>query len=350
MSLNEASAKDRLNLFKLEDASQYLLWQRQLQEYLFKKIRNVNMDKLQDSTTLDSKFFEKHADFKEEFKMLKSSESTALDNKDFVHRCKGYAMDEGEGFQDWVYFVYSDIRSALSQEIQEKTAGVRLGDLTGLLKAIKLSVHHYELTNKHDLEIEYSSCRMSVEGKNDLMTFLSVLTRFLRRLEAAGINIDDEKKQRVLIKGLDQTIFQHFITDAKRQPYSDYNCLYKAVQEFADEAPVLEKLRALKPGNPQSALSTRTQHSDETHHEHKQPTHTQRLDRIEEKVEAIFVSLMKTNKPKRGKCFKFEKGICDRGDNCPYEHSTSNTNNNNHNKKQAKEILRAPQKHLARHE
>ena len=336
MSLNEASAKDRLNLFKLEDASQYLLWQRQLQEYLFKKIRNVNMDKLQDSTTLDSKFFEKHADFKEEFKMLKSSESTALDNKDFVHRCKGYAMDEGEGFQDWVYFVYSDIRSALSQEIQEKTAGVRLGDLTGLLKAIKLSVHHYELTNKHDLEIEYSSCRMSVEGKNDLMTFLSVLTRFLRRLEAAGINIDDEKKQRVLIKGLDQTIFQHFITDAKRQPYSDYNCLYKAVQEFADEAPVLEKLRALKPGNPQSALSTRTQHSDETHHEHKQPTHTQRLDRIEEKVEAIFVSLMKTNKPKRGKCFKFEKGICDRGDNCPYEHSTSNTNNNNHNKSKQK--------------
>ena len=75
MSLNEASAKDRLNLFKLEDASQYLQWQRQLQEYLFKKIRNVNMDKLKDSGTLDSKFFEKHAEFKEEFKTLKSAGS-----------------------------------------------------------------------------------------------------------------------------------------------------------------------------------------------------------------------------------------------------------------------------------
>ena len=332
MSLNEASAKDRLNLFKLEDASQYLQWQRQLQEYLFKKIRNVNIDKLKDSATLDSKFFEKHADFKEEFKTLKSSGSPALDNKDFVQRCKDYAMDEGEGFQDWVYFVYSDIRSALSQEIQEKTAGVRLGDLTGLLKAIKLSVHHYELTNKHDLEIEYSSCKMAVEGKNDLMTFLAVLTRFLRRLEAAGINVHDEKKQRVLLKGLDQTIFQHFITDAKRKPYTDYNCLYKAVQEFADEAPILEKLRALKPGNPQSALSTRTQHSDKPQHARQQATDTQRLDRIEEKVEAIFVSLMKMNNPKKQKCFKFEKGTCDRGDNCPYDHSTSNTNSNTNSK------------------
>lgn len=272
MSLNEASAKDRLNLFKLEDASQYLQWQRQLQEYLFKKIRNVNIDKLKDSATLDSKFFEKHPDFKEECKTLKSSGSPDRENK-FVQRCKDYAMDEGEGFQDWVYFVYSDIRSALSQEIQEKTAGVRLGDLTGLLKAIKLSVHHYELTNKHDLEIEYSSCKMAVEGKNDLMTFLAVLTRFLRRLEAAGINVDDEKKQRVLLKGLDQAIFQHFITDAKRKPYADYNCLYKAVQEFADEIPVLEKLRALKPGNPQSALTTRT-----SSYASKQPTHNDLIE------------------------------------------------------------------------
>ena len=84
------------------------------------------------------------------------------------------------------------------------------------------------------------------------------------------------------------------------KPYADYNCLYKAVQEFADEAPVLEKLRALKPGNPQSALTTRTQHSDESQLR-QQATDTQRLDRIEEKVEAIFVSLMKMNKTKKQK-------------------------------------------------
>ena len=156
MSLNEASAKDRLNLFKLEDDSHYLRWQRQLQEYLFKKIRNVNVDKLKDSATLDSKFFAKHQDFKDDFKQAVKDHGEPFDDAVFLQRCKDHAMDEGEGFQDWVYCVYSDIRSALSKEIQEKTAGARLGDLTGLLKAIKLSVHHYELTNKHDLEIGYN--------------------------------------------------------------------------------------------------------------------------------------------------------------------------------------------------
>ena len=306
MSLNEASAKDRLNLFKLQDASQYLRWQQKLQEYLFKKIRNVNMDKLKDSSTLELKYFEKHAAFKEGAKELKAAEGGPFGNEDFVQRCKKHAMDDGEGFQDWVYCVYSDIRSALSEEIHEKTSGVRLGDLTGLLKAIKLSVHHHELTNKHDLDIEYARCKMAVEGKNDLMTFLSVLTRFIRRLEAAGIQIDDGKKQRVLLKGLDQTIFENFISDAKRKPYADYDCLHTAVQEHAQQSPILEKLRALKPGNPQSALATRVMQANNQQHK-QQMTDSQRLDKIEEKVEAIFVSLMKTNKNKKQKMLQIRE-------------------------------------------
>ena len=67
MSLSEATPrKDRLNLFKLQDASEYIRWQRLLQEYLFKKIRNVNIAKLKDASTLDSAYFKKHPDFKQE--------------------------------------------------------------------------------------------------------------------------------------------------------------------------------------------------------------------------------------------------------------------------------------------
>ena len=129
--------------------------------------------------------------------------------------------------------------------------------------------------------------KMAIEGKNDLMTFLAVLTRFIRRLEAAGIKIDDGKKQRVLLKGLDQVIFQHFINDARRKPYADYDCLYTAVTECAEEPPILEQLRSLRPGNPQSALATRTTQAKSQQHKQQHMTDSQRLDKIEEKIEAI---------------------------------------------------------------
>ena len=167
--------------------------------------------------TLDSAYFKKHPDFKQEFADLKQNEEP-LDNVDFCRKCKAHAMDEGEGFQDWLYGVYSDIRSALGQKIEEQTAGVGLGDLTGLLKAIKLSVHHYELTNKHALDVEYGRCEMAGAGNNDIMTFLSALSNYIRRLETAGVTIEDGKKQSVLLEGLDQTIFEHFIGDARRTP------------------------------------------------------------------------------------------------------------------------------------
>ena len=103
------------------------------------------------------------------------------------------------------------MRSALSDTIQDQTAGERLGDLIGLLAAIKLAVHHTELTNPDSLDIEYSKCTMAAEGKNDLMTFTAVLTNFMRRLEAAGVPVRDAKAQRVLVNGLDQEIFENFI-------------------------------------------------------------------------------------------------------------------------------------------
>ena len=340
MSLTEATPrKDRLNLFKLKDAGEYIRWEQQLQEYMFKKIRNVNMGKLKDASTLDSDYFKKHANFKAEFTAIKKAYSDAkedkepLDDEDFCRKCKAHAMDEGHGFQDWLYSVYSDIRTALGQTIYEQTAGVRLGDLTGLLKAIKLAVHHYELTNKHALDVEYGKCDMAGAGNNDIMPYLSALSNYIRRLETAGVTIEDGKKQSVLLEGLDQTIFEHFIADARRNPYASYTSLQKAVEEHAALPRVLQKLRALKPGNPQSALPTRN-----TSKQQQIASDSHRLD----KIEAVLTSLTKTQTAApRKECYKFKNhGTCDRGDTCHFEHIRSgsgrSSNNNNSNSDSSK--------------
>ena len=334
MSLSEATARDRLNLFKLEDASQFPRWQQQLQEYLFKKIRNVNMDKLKDSKTLDATYFSKHPGFKDDFKELKKN-GDPLDNADFCAKCKAHAVREGEGFNDWVYLVFPDIRNALSEDIREQTGGVSLGDLTGLLEEIKLSIHQSETANKHALELEYGKCTMAVEGKNDLMTFLAVLSRYHRRLEAAGIQVEDGKKQEVLKEGLDQAIFETIISNCDRQPYASYAKLAAAVKKHARKHLIREKLMALKPGNPHSALTTRSAPDHQPKHQpahqpnHQPADNSQRLDRIE----AILVSLTNTKAAqlKKQKCFKFEKGTCDKGDKCPYDHGSSNNSSNNSN-------------------
>ena len=127
MSLNtpnyaaESTAKDRLVLFKLRDASEYPRWKMLLQDHLFKKLHNTNMDKLTTAATLDAKYFAAHPDFKEECKTASKDANNdkvdPLSDPDFCGRCKIYAFEEGEGFQNWLYTIYADVRAALSDKI-----------------------------------------------------------------------------------------------------------------------------------------------------------------------------------------------------------------------------------------
>ena len=326
LSAKESSSKDRLSLFKLQDASQYPRWKMLLQDHLFKKIHNTNMDKLTTAKTLDSKYFKEHADFKQGYKdASKGDDGAKVDpftNPAFVEKCKIHAFEEGEGFEDWLYNMYADVRSSLSDKIQDQTGGVTCGDLIGLLKAIKLSVHHYELLNPDALDIEYTKCTMSVEGQNDIMTFLAVLTQYMRRLEAAGYPVRDAKAQRVLLNGLDQDIFESFITSCQRHPYDNYTQLQKALEETAASPRMIVKLKTLKPGNLQSALPTRAS-------QQPQQAATPALDSRMDRVEAILVSLAQSRLPgtKKQKCFRFAKGKCPYGDKCHYEHTAPNNNN-----------------------
>ena len=140
------------------------------------------------------------------------------------------------------------MRAALGDTIQEQTSGVTRGDLVGLLSDIKLAVHQHEINDPDELEVEYTKTTMETNGKNDLMTFTSALTSYMRRLDAAGVPVSDKIAQRVLLNGLHQDLFEDFISMAARFPYNNYTDLQKALEKNAAQPRMLQKLAALKPG------------------------------------------------------------------------------------------------------
>ena len=176
-----------------------------------------------------------------------------------------------------MYGIYTDVRASLSDKIQDQTSGVTRGDLVGLLTAIKIAVHHYEIINPDDLEIQFTKCTMEHEGGNDLMTYRSVLKQYMLRLEAAGEPVRDQKAQRVLLAGLNQDIFENFIADARRNKYTDYASLDTALEEISAQPRMLGKLRSLKPGNLETESTFTTRYGPQ--HQHKtNATHTSRID------------------------------------------------------------------------
>ena len=135
-------------LFKLEGASHFNKWKNLLQDHMFKKIRNTNMDQLTMADILNEGIFKKlkdnkwkslPEDAKNERTYAEASTATdkdPLDDPEFLQRCTSHAFATGEGFHEWLYGLYADVRAALSDEIQEQTGGVHRGDLPTLLKSI----------------------------------------------------------------------------------------------------------------------------------------------------------------------------------------------------------------------
>jgi hypothetical protein len=151
---------------------------------MFRVFHNINMDTLQLAGTLDPDFFKASLDFKDEFKDASKDASNNkadpfhnLDAPNFPKKCFEHALATGDGFHTWLYVPFDDVRSALSEKIQDKTNGVALSDLVGLLQKVKLSIHHFEQLDPDDLFLEYGACTMAGAGENDLMTFLSKLTQ-----------------------------------------------------------------------------------------------------------------------------------------------------------------------------
>ena len=130
----------------------------------------------------------------------------------------------------------------------------------GLIDSIKLAVHQHEINNPHQVEIEYSRATMETVGKNDVMAYISVLATFIRRLEAAGMEVPDGKSQRVLLKGVHQDIFESFIFEADRTPYVNYRALDTDLKAVSVKPHMSAKLAALKPSRAQIMTAVSAAH------------------------------------------------------------------------------------------
>jgi hypothetical protein len=320
----EKDGRQRLRLPMLSDASAYPTWKSALQDHFFDKIFNNNMDNITRTSTLDPDFFKKDAgpELAAAFKAAsKDDDNKTVDpmtSTVFAGKCFQHAAETGQGFHPWLYKLYADVRFTLSDKIKTQTASVKRGDLVGLLNAIKLSLRFYETINPDDLAKQHADCNMAGEGGNDLMTYLSCLSRYMQRLSAAGEPVLDRKARRILLTGLNQEIFESFITARFDTPCANYALLEAKVQNWASQKSVLAKLDNLKPGHPRSeaAYSTRTAKTELSFEA-----------RMEAKIEAACVMMQKTAATSNSQlpvasqiCENFLRGHCRFGDKCGRVH------------------------------
>jgi hypothetical protein len=299
----------------LEDSANYPAWRVAVQTELFSAISNTNMAAITTASTLDPKLCKDTFgdDWKQAAKDRDGNNVDPFDSPPFVQICFAHALLTGECFKVWLPIVFAGVRASLCAKIAEQTNSVPIGDLVALFQAITLAIGFNEVTNPEALEIAYAGTSMGHAGQNDIMTYISVLASQLRRLSTAGHKVSDAKACRVLLTGLDQEIFESFISSTERTPYASYPLLVKALQEVASKPHTLAKLRALKPGVTHSAMTTRHQQA---------PTSDHRMDR----VEAILATIVSSPPAPQLVCFNFQRrGSCSKGAKCPYKH----VNNNN---------------------
>ena len=161
---------------------------------------------------------------------------------------------------------------------------------------------------------------MQGEGNNDLMTYVSALKQYVQRLTAASHPPTIIRRQRVLLRGLPYEVFAAFKRDAKRNPYSDYKTLVKALMVEALEPHVASQLRALKPGRQHTAMVTR---SAAHRQQQPRPVESPRTQRMNE-LESILTTLVErqTFAPAADKSSRncTATGKCSYGDRCRFEH------------------------------
>ena len=329
ISNDQNNSQRRHGLFpKLNDASQFTQWKRNLENYLFSKAKINDMDKLTARSYLDDAFFKKT--YKDEYKIAAAAlpeghKQHPLKHPPFMELCSDYALEHGEGYQEWLYQAFSEVQLCLSDDIAEQVSGIRQGDLVGLIDAIKLAVHQHEINNPHQVEIDYSSATMDTDGKNDVMTYISVLATFMRRLETAGLKVSDAKAQRVLLNGVHQDIFESFINEAERNPYESYRALVTAFKTASARPRLSAKLAALKPGRAQIMTAVSAPH--------RISSQESRFAQIESVLVALGNASLtagsskhnntnNTTKPNNRVCFRWEKfGECKHGGDCAFSHA-----------------------------
>ena len=195
------------------------------------------------------------------------------------------------------------------------------GDVVRLLKEIKLILLRHEIYDPTDLEIEHAKMTMEKDAENDVMSYLAVLRKIMRRLENAEHPVPSNKASRILLNGLNADVFEHFIRDANRRPYDTYEDLEAALRRECSDKKTMQKLEAIQPGRMQTTMATCTKNIRDKHSEQVYMT------------KMLADALAFNNKRQRSKdtesddarqtgkeCWKFSKGKCDRGSHCKFAH------------------------------
>jgi hypothetical protein len=183
-------------------------WLQEVQDYFFFSFQNANMASITRRMMLDQLYFEASADFVDLLAVAvahneeEETENKPFDYDDVVDKCFEHSLDTGEGFKKWVYRAFFEVKRSLSKVVRTQTASVKRGDIIALLAAVKVAMHKSEDFTYHELEVEWAKCTMDTEGNNDIMTYISALASYIRRLTVAGAEPSTEKKVAVLLKGL----------------------------------------------------------------------------------------------------------------------------------------------------
>jgi hypothetical protein len=338
MSLHSARKPQRAvtaaNLPKVTDAVTFRRWRSALQGVFFQLLKNTNMDNLKPEDTIDWGFFEER--FPTEYglacKDAADDDQEPYESAEFLDQCLAYAAEHSSGYSDWVYDIFGLVRASLSDTIQDQTSGVPQGDILGLLRGIKMAVHHTEAFSPDDLDIKYTNTTFE-NSSNDLMTYLSNLTNLRLRLAAADSPVSDTKQQRVLLRGLPE-LFDAFAIPAMANQTRFANCtqLQAALEAYAATPRVQSKLRALKPGLVQhtSVFSldalpqTRTAAALPLPEASSTLGANPRIDKLENTVSALTLQvseLVQALKDAHTVCHKYKTtGICSFGDKCKFKH------------------------------
>ena len=251
--------KNTPKIKNLTGAGDYDRWRTSVAMALFKVAGMSNIATMQTCDTIDFAYFKTlwKDSFYKEAAAERDDEGVKIpveDNQEYVQQCLEEASSTGKGFLSWLPSIYPDLFASLSDDIQDKVAGVAIGDLIGLIQGIKMAIKHFEVYKPHELEKQYSMCTMDDEGKHDVMQYLTILKQYLNRFKAVNYKITDEKAQSILLAGLNQEIFDQFTIEAERHPYDDYSELERAVKKYCSTAKVNEKLKALQPQGTVSTL------------------------------------------------------------------------------------------------
>ena len=122
--------------------------------------------------------------------------------KTWIQTCYSLAVIEGDGFQPWVYKLWTIIKASLgvSEQIRAQVSAVRGGDLLALLAQLRMAVNQVEDIAPHTMRARLWQSNMQTEGAKDTLTYMTYCDSTAKRLKTAGEPMADKDMQSIFVE------------------------------------------------------------------------------------------------------------------------------------------------------